>query len=241
MCDWRVLSRRLYRMSKEINVREKISHSELINIYDDFLNEDIKECIKEFLAQDLENENVDYSSEMIWNMDAKIEGIGAYCMPANPVRNPFPAGIKRALYRPLQYARSSIDLCDIRIFAREVIKNAGMHLEAACRLYIQETNILGQMRFSNSTLGKAVHVIEKEGVIEPKIIDALYDFVKIYNRSKHEINQDMTKDRMFNVADALVAYFAVRMIGVFLLQKINVEESFGYYKSNNETNNSIVK
>ena len=40
MCDWRVLSRRLYRMSKEINVREKISHSELINIYDDFLNEE---------------------------------------------------------------------------------------------------------------------------------------------------------------------------------------------------------
>lgn len=228
-------------MSKEINVREKLSHSELINIYDNFLNEDIKECIKEFLTQDLENENFDYSSEMIWNMDAKIEGIGAYCMPANPVRNPFPAGIKRALYRPLQYARSSIDLCDIRIFAREVIKNAGMHLEAACRLYIQETNILGQMRFSNSTLGKAVHVIEKEGVIEQKIIDALYDFVKIYNRSKHEINQDMTKDRMFNAADALVAYFAVRMIGVFLLQKINVEESFGYYKSNNETSNSIVK
>ena len=51
----------------------------------------------------------------------------------------------------------------------------------------------------------------------------------------------MTKDRMFNAADALVAYFAVRMIGVFLLQKINVEESFGYYKSNNETSNSIVK
>ena len=36
--------------------KNQLSHSELINIYDDFLNEDIKECIKEFLAQDLENE-----------------------------------------------------------------------------------------------------------------------------------------------------------------------------------------
>ena len=138
--------------------------------------------------------------------------------------------LKRELYRPLQYARSSIDICDVRIFARNVVENSGMHLEAVCRLFLKNTNVLGGLRFQNLTLGKAVHKIEKEKIFDDYVIEALYDFVKVYNRSKHEINQDETKDRMFNVEDAVVSYFATRILGVIILQKLGIDESFYVYE-----------
>lgn len=134
------------------------------------------------------------------------------------------------MYRPLQYARSSIDICDVRIFARNVVENSGMHLEAVCRLFLKNTNVLGGLRFQNLTLGKAVHKIEKEKIFDDYVIEALYDFVKVYNRSKHEINQDETKDRMFNVEDAVVSYFATRILGVIILQKLGIDESFYVYE-----------
>ena len=165
---------------------------------------------------------------MLWL--AVLVDIGGYCMPSNPVKNPFPSGVKRELYRPLQYARSSIDICDVRIFARQVVENSGMHLEAVCRLFLKNTNVLGGIRFQNSTLGKAVHKIEQEKVLDDCVIESLYDFVKVYNRSKHEINQDENKDRMFNAEDAVVSYFATRILGVIILQKLSVNESFERYE-----------
>ena len=80
------------------------------------------------------------------------------------------------------------------------------------------------------TLGKAVHRIEQEKVFDETVIEALYDFVKVYNRSKHEINQDETKLRMFNAEDAIISYFTVRILGIILLQKLGVEESFQRYR-----------
>ena len=206
-----------------------LSHSELQRIYNTLFREDIKNGIADFFAQDGNSEHI-YETEVLWKTDASIGGIGGYCMPANPLKNPFPSGVKRELYRPLQYARSSIELCDIRIFARQVVENSGMHLEAVCRLFLKNTNVLGGFRFQNSTLGKAVYKIEQEKVFDNCVIESLYDFVKVYNRSKHEINQDETKDRMFSAEDAVVSYFATRILGVIILQKLCVDESFKKYK-----------
>lgn len=178
----------------------------------------------------MDNAEYVYDTGVLWKTDALIGGIGGYCMPANPVRNPFPSGVKRELYRPLQYARSSIDICDVRIFARQVVENSGMHLEAACRLFLKNINVSGGLKFQNTTLGKAVHRVEQEKVFDDCVIENLYDFVKVYNRSKHEINQDEAKDRMFNAEDAVVSYFATRILGVLILQKINVAESFEKFK-----------
>lgn len=211
-----------------------LSHIELQRAYDYFLEEKIKEGIDQFVGQNLENPDFDYVTECIWKTDSMIGGIGGYCMPANPVKNPFPAGIKRELYRPLQYARSDIDLCDVRTFARYVIESSGMHLEAVCRLYLKEKLSLGSLRFHNTTLGKAVHKIEKLGEFEEHIIQALYDFVAVYNRSKHEINQDPSRDRMFNAYDAVVSYFVVRVLGRIILQRLGVQESFICYEINND-------
>lgn len=139
-----------------------LSHNELKRIYNALFKEDIKNGISDFFEQDMDNMEYEYETKVLWETDALIGGIGGYCMPANPVKNPFPSGVKRELYRPLQYARSSIDICDVRIFARQVVENAGMHLEAVCRLFLKNTNVLGGLRFQNSTLGKAVYKIEQE-------------------------------------------------------------------------------
>ena len=211
-----------------------LSHIELQRMYDSFLGEKIKEGIENFMQQDLDDSAYVYSSAVIWHTDAMIGGIGGYCMPANPVKNPFPAGIKRELYRPLQYARSDIDICDVRIFARYVIESSGMHLEAACRLFLKEKLPLGELRFNSTTLGRAVQKIEKLGEFEENIIQTLYDFVAVYNRSKHEINQDPSRERMFNAYDAVVSYFVVRVLGSIILQRIGVQESYECYKVNND-------
>lgn len=207
-----------------------LSHSELQRIYNNLFNETIKSGISDFFTQDMDNAEYVYRTDVLWKTDALIGGIGGYCMPASPLKNPFPAGVKRELYRPLQYARSSIDICDVRIFARQVVENSGMHLEAACRMFLKKISVLGGLTFQNSTLGKAVRRIEKENAFDDYVIDALYDFVKVYNRSKHEVNQDEAKDRMFNAEDAVVSYFATRLLGVLILQKINVAESFKKYE-----------
>lgn len=207
-----------------------LSHNELKRIYNALFKEDIKNGISDFFEQDMDNMEYEYETKVLWETDALIGGIGGYCMPANPVKNPFPFGVKRELYRPLQYARSSIDICDVRIFARQVVENAGMHLEAVCRLFLKNTNVLGGLRFQNSTLGKAVYKIEQEKVFDDCVTESLYNFVKVYNRSKHEINQDETKDRMFNAEDAVVSYFATRILGVIILQKLCVNESYEMYE-----------
>ena len=207
-----------------------VTHDELVELYAYVLDSNTKQAIQKFGEQDLKNYKYCYETQEIWSADQKIGGIGGYCMPADPTRNPFPAGVNRDLYRPLQYVRSQFDKSDIRIFARNAVEMTGMHLEAVCRLVLQTSNTLGNIRYSGTTLGKAVHKIEKLKVYDEKTIKALFGFVAIYNRSKHEINQDEGRARMFNEFDALVAYFSARILGVILLKGIEIEESFEVYE-----------
>ena len=132
--------------------------------------------------------------------------------------------------------RSNLASMGIYIFSWNVLKEAlhamkdqsGMHLEAACRLLLMNS-ILDEFRFSNCTLGKAVHRIDKKKMLDDNIIQALYDFVQIYNRSKHEVNQDETRERLFSTDDAIVVYFATRILGVNILQKLGRVESYKVY------------
>ena len=132
-----------------------ISHVELIKIYNAIFPENIKNGIADFFMQDLEDKKLDYETRMLWETDSLIDGIGGYCMPPNPVKNPFPAGIKRELYRPLQYARSSIDICDVRIFARQVVENSGMHLEAVCRMFLKKYSNIRRDKISELDVGES--------------------------------------------------------------------------------------
>ena len=205
-----------------------ISHKELINLYDKLFDKDVKEGISEFLRQDFDNKDRKYKTDMLWKIDALIGGVGGYCLPSSSSRNPYPAGIERELYRPLQYAKEEIDFGYSRLNARYIIDMCGMHLEAACRLLLMNS-ILDEFRFSNCTLGKAVHRIDKKKMLDDNIIQALYDFIQIYNRSKHEVNQDETRERLFSTDVEIVVYFATRILGVNILQKLGRVESYKVY------------
>ena len=205
-----------------------ISHKELMNLYNKLFDETVKEGISEFLRQDFDNKDEKYKTDMLWEIDALIGGVGGYCLPSSSSNNPYPAGIERELYRPLQYAKEEIDVGYGRVNARYIIDMCGMHLEAACRLLVMNS-MLDEFRFSNCTLGKAVHRIEKKKLLDGNVIQALYDFVQIYNRSKHEVNQDETREWLFSTDDAIVVYFATRILGVSILQKLGREESFKVY------------
>lgn len=207
----------------------QLSHNELVDLKSSFAK-NVIEGIDSFMSQDLENPEYFYSTECLWKVDQEIGGIGGYCMPSDPTKNPFPAGEKRSLYRPLQYARSHMDLTDIRKFARPAIEMSGMHLEAVCRKYLQEKSVIGSLRFQNTTLGKAVERISRLNDFDLDFTDKLFEFVKIYNLSKHEINQDEARMRMFNAHDAVVSYFAVRILGANILRKTSCEEINNKYE-----------
>lgn len=202
-------------------------------LFDVLFNNEQKKLIKEYLNY-LKNCNDEYKTDILWAIDQKIGGIGGYCMPADPRRNPFAGGINRELFRPLQYARSEIDACDFRIHPRHVIHCAGMHLEAVMRLMLKETSKFGKVRFNNTTLGKAVHRILEHHFIDLQMSDAMFRFVELFNKSKHDINQDNDRDRFFTPADAIVGYFSARIIGQNILMKIDFAEAFITYEINNE-------
>lgn len=206
-----------------------ISHAELQKLFDTILPEKFKIVITNFIEEVVLREDK-YSCKELWVADQMLGGIGGYCMPANPVSNPYPSGQKRTLYRPLQYARSEIEICDVRIHARYAVQMCGMHLEAVCRLYLQNRKTLGPLRFGNTTLGKAVQQMQSMQEIDSDIIDGLFAYISVYNRSKHEINQDDSRERLFNAYDAVVGYYSARILGLTILRILNVTESFGFYK-----------
>ncbi len=207
-----------------------ISHPELQQLFDTILSESTKTAITAFIDE-IEQFDDQYNCEKLWIADQAIGGIGGYCMPANPVKNPYPGGPERALYRPLQYARSEIEICDVRLHARYAVQMCGMHLESVCRLYLKSRKSLGPLRFGNTTLGKAIQQIQAINEIDPNVINGLFAYVKVYNRSKHEINQDDSRERLFNAYDAITGYFSARVLGLNILKALNICESFDCYET----------
>lgn len=114
-------------------------------IYEQLLS-DKQQCDIQAFLRELELKQGNYKTDILWKMDQKIGGIGGYCMPAHPTMNPFPEGPNRELFRPLQYARLRIDICDIRIHSREVVLYSGMHLEAVSRFFLGRINAIRRRR-----------------------------------------------------------------------------------------------
>ncbi|NLD49230.1 MAG: hypothetical protein GX660_18880 [Clostridiaceae bacterium] len=205
---------------------------ETLLIYNKLLSDEQKSHIQAFLKE-VQKKKEKYEPEVLWQLDQKIGGIGGYCMPADPRINPFPVGLNRELFRPLQYARSEIDICDIRMHARHVVHYSGMHLEAVLRLFLKSIKMLGNLRFFNSTLGKAASEISRMNIFNDVIIGALFKFIILYNRAKHEVNMFEERPRMFSEVDAVVCYFCARIIGQEVLVELGYPLSFDIYKINN--------
>lgn len=192
-------------------------------LYEQLLNHGQQTAVDDFAAKCPMHGQAEFVAQL-WETDAEIGGIGGYQLPKNPIQNPFPGGMERTLYRPLQYAASELER-DVAHGARYIVQYAGMHLEAVTRQYLMRSQKLGSLRHSQSTLGKAVHQIAKLRTIDEKTIQSLLVFVRLYNMSKHEVNQDESRDRLFSAEDALIAYLSARILGFRLLTEIGLVPS----------------
>ena len=106
---------------------------ESINLYNSIFSDKQKSDIQKILDEIYKNID-NYSTKVLWEVDKEIGGIGGYCMPCDPIKNPFPGGEYRELFRPLQYARSEIDITGVYIHSKYVVLNCGLHLESVVRL-----------------------------------------------------------------------------------------------------------
>jgi hypothetical protein len=180
-----------------------------------------KEIVEKAMQEIKENPE-SYNIDFFWGLDASIGGVGGYCMPFDVTRNPFPTGIGRSLFRPLQYAASDIEMGkDIYFHARHVVQDAGLHLEMVTGFVLWKTsNRIGKISlpFKKWTLGQSISELEKRKVLPQHLIGPLNLFKELYNKSKHDVNQDEERERLFSPADALIAYISARILGKELLR-----------------------
>lgn len=163
-----------------------------------------------------------YDMRGLWELDLNIGGIGAYCLPASPVHNPFPGGHSRDVYRPLQYARSQMEIQRILYNTRYVVQNIGMHLEACLRLLIKEQLPIARLTGGGKTLGAVIKKACDNNLLTKDYCLGLSLLLPLVNASKHEVNQDYERDTYFSPADAIVCYVAARKLGFEVLSSMGL-------------------
>jgi len=180
-------------------------------------NEEQKNKIN-LIIREIESQGLNYKTNKLWEFDQTLGGIGGYCQGCDPaVSNPFQGTELRNVYRCLQYVRSDFDLCNINDVARYTVENCGHHLEEVIKLYLKKNKIYKWIKTSRYPLGKLLEYVTSKSIFEDKIVNELKLFVDIYNISKHEILSDDKLDRTFHSDDAIICYFACRIIGKEIL------------------------
>ena len=209
-------------------MRSLLSESKIL--FNEAFNNEQQRVIEKLILEAEEGEKEIFLKSM-WEYDQYIGGIGGYNMPSNPIHNPYPGGEYRELFRPLQYARSDMHH-DLEYYShhRNIVMMSGMHLEGVLRAVLKKRKKFGNLRYPTTTLGKATNEIEKMNIQAPAVINSLYAFVKLYNKSKHNVNHDEERERLFNLSDAIVCYLAARLIGVKLLVAIEHDSILQEYK-----------
>lgn len=190
---------------------------EVKTLFDNNFNKNEKKIIRNIHSEIVKNP-ITYELDELWKLDREIGELGGYSMSANPTINPFPGGIGRTLFRPLQYARCDIEICDIYHNGRYAIQNIGLHLEAVTKYILSSNGIFGKFINRNITLGKAIHKIDSKKIIEKELANNLYTLVLVYNRSKHTINLDENRSRLFSPSDVIVFYLISRKCSNQLLK-----------------------
>jgi len=179
--------------------------------------------IVERAADEVDEKPDTYDLSFFWRLDSSIGGVGGYCMPCNPVINPFPSGIGRTLFRPVQYAAADIE-CNKRLWnnyrsAKSAVNDAGQHLEAVTRYVLRRTaSVLSPTSVKQPMLGTAIGRLADRGVLSKDVVARMHLFADLYNKSKHEVNQDDERERQFFPADALIVYVSARVLGTQLLR-----------------------
>ena len=162
----------------------------------------------------------------MWKFDQTIGGIGGYCQGCDPANsNPFQGTEFRNVYRSLQYVRSDFDICNINDVARYTIENCVHHLEEVIKLYLKKNRKFKWVNTYKYPLGKLLVYVTDKQVFTNKIIEQLRLFVEIYNISKHEILSNDELVRTFYVDDAIICYFACRIVGKEILLELDTERA----------------
>lgn len=183
------------------------------------------------IIEQISKEGQNYKTISLWEFDQTIGGIGGYCQGCNPtLSNPFQGTEFRNAYRCLQYVRSDIDLCNINDVARYTVENCGHHLEEVIKLYLKKKKTYKWIKTYKYPLGKLLEYVTTKGIFEDEIINQLKLFVDIYNISKHAILSNDELDRTFHADDAIICYFACRIVGKEILMKIDKERAEGTYQ-----------
>jgi len=195
---------------------------ESIELADCLLNSEQKQIV-ERATKEIEDKPDAYDLDFFWKLDSSIGGIGGYCMPFNPTVNPFPGGIGRTLFRPAQYAAGDIecnkDLWNNYRSARSAVNDSGQHLEAVAEYLIaRTTSILNPVRIRKLALGQSIHYLAENGTLPSDRVEQLEHFARLYNKSKHNVNQDEERGRQFYPSDALISYISARILGKELLK-----------------------
>ncbi len=188
---------------------------ELLNLLlTDAQKEVVGRAIKE-IKENPESYNIDF----FWELDASIGGIGGYCMPFDPTRNPFPTGIGRSLFRPLQYAAGAIKK-DAYFLAKYTVQQSGLHLEKAAKYVLQRVSIIENVKtkVTTLTLGKLVEKLKEQDIVQQNLTEPLKIFNELYKKSKHDVNQDEERERLFSISDAQISYISARILGKALLK-----------------------
>lgn len=202
-------------------------------LFNQVLNENQKEDVKVLIRKAQEYKEEEFLKSL-WAYDQCIGGIGGYSMPSNPIYNPYPGGEYRELFRPLQYARSDMEH-DLYYYNhhRNIVMMSGMHLEGALRVVLKTKRLFGTVKFSNATLGRAAKEINKMNILSPEVISGLYAFVGLYNQSKHDVNHNEERVKLFHLSDAIVSYLTARIIGVAILSAITHDSLSKNYEIDN--------
>lgn len=183
------------------------------------------------IIKEIEKDGQEYKTINLWNFDQTIGGIGGYCQGCNPAcSNPFQGTEFRNAYRCLQYIRSDIDILDVNYTARDIIENCGHHFEEVIKIYLKKNKKINWIKVSRYPLGKLLTYITDKNIFEEKIKEELKLFVDLYNISKHEILSNDELDRTFHADDAIICYFACRIVGKKILLKTDQERENEIYE-----------
>ena len=172
-----------------------------------------------------------YKTKELWKFDQTLGGIGGYCQGCDPAKsNPFQGAEIRNVYRSLQYVRSDFDICNINDVARYTIENCGHHLEEVIKLYLKKNRKIQWLKTLRYPLGQLLIYVTDKKIFTDKVIRQLKAFVVIYNISKHEILSNDELDRTFHADDAVICYFACRIVGKEILLELDTERAKNTYE-----------
>jgi hypothetical protein len=191
-----------------------------IELEDSLLSPEQRQVI-EGAAREIQEKPDTYDLSSFWEMDASIGGIGSHCLLSGTTFKRLRFGICRELFRPLQYAAVWIDgNKDIYNGAKWSVLSAGQYLEAATKYTLKEEIplLLRPLGLESFTLGRSLFVLTKKGILPSNLVRPSELLRDLYNKAKHDANQDEEREWSFAPADALICYVSARIIGNELLK-----------------------